>query len=613
MSGLRASSGLTNLVADTLRLRDLSGGILTLSDRGVVRNDASPAFQNLTVSGQTQLHNTTVFGSLTANSVNALASITSPYAAIGILDVSSAAIDSLNVSSATIDTVDISSALIDQLDVSNATNQHADISSATIDLLNVSNATIRHADISSAVIDYLPQFDPSGNIYSIVPTYATLPQLIASYNQLITLFANRTIFLSLSSIPVLLFQTACEIHIAEFPTATPNVRVNFTYLQPVDLGVAAGSIVATLNRSAINTGAKLRFSFNPATSKVSYLEETGYSWVFSDPVHYGSANRFLNHLGITGLTPSENGAFIVYNSGIGGVIANPTGGSPVTPAAPRAPTVIGFPTPHGFTIAIPTPPGTVNKIGIFLDHGTTSIHSWALISSTATSYTFSNLVPETNYIVYITFLSNYDESPLSPALSVITPHQPIAQTFNVLTDIATSVPSLPAPTSYPPYNNQFIGVAITQPTVWSRMPGLTNVTQISSIELQYYSGFSEPPTVNEHPNIQDARIMLYRDLSQPVGDGVVVYYSGPSRMARAPGETLAYAIGSSNPPNTSTTPPAPAASVFISDQNRLQAIFGNGTDTIDRTKGFQFAWFCGYSTSLIQNMNISKFIINYTA
>jgi uncharacterized protein YjbI with pentapeptide repeats len=201
--------------------------------------------------------------------VNALASITSPYAAIGILDVSSAAIDSLNVSSATIDTVDISSALIDQLDVSNATIQHADISSATIDLLNVSNATIRHADISSAVIDYLPQFDPSGNIYSIVPTYATLPQLIASYNQLITLFANRTIFLSLSSIPVLLFQTACEIHIAEFPTATPNVRVNFTYLQPVDLGVAAGSIVATLNRSAINTGAKLRFSFNPATSKVS--------------------------------------------------------------------------------------------------------------------------------------------------------------------------------------------------------------------------------------------------------------------------------------------------------------------------------------------------------
>jgi hypothetical protein len=594
MSGLRRSGGLTNLVADTLRFRDLSGGLLTLSDRGVMRNDASPALRNLTVSGQTQLQNTTVFGTLTANSVNALATVRSPYAAIGTLDVSSAAIDSIQIT-------------------------NADISSATIDLLNVSNATIQHADISSAVIDYLPQFDLSGNLYSIVPSYATLPQLIASYNQLITLFANRAIFLSLSTIPVLLFQTHCEIHIAEFPVLSPNTRVDFIYSQPIHLGVAAGSIVATLNQSAINAGAKLRFSFNPVTSKVSYNEAPGYSWIFTDPEHYGSANRFLNHLGITGLIPSENGAFDEYDSGIGGVIANPTGGSPVTPDAPDAPTLSSSPMAYKFTINIPVPavPTDVKKIGIFLDHGTDSIHSWDIISYPATIYTFHNLVPETDYDVHLTFLSDYDESPLSPALSVTT-SAPVDTSFNVLANAATTVPPvlpLPPPTFLNAYNNKVVIVAQTTPTVWLQVPDLESVSQISSIELQYYSGFNEAPrNYNGSYNIQDARFMFYPYPSSPqppVSDGVFLYYSAGSRMAVTGSGSEAYAIGSSNPPNTSTTPPAPAASVFISEQNTLKAMFGNGTDTIDRTKGFQFAWFCGYGGSLIQNMNISKFIINY--
>ena len=566
MSGLRRSSGLTNVVADTLRLRDLSGGILTLSDRGVVRNDASPALRNLTVSDQTQLHNTTVSGSLTANSVSALASLRSPSAAIG----------------------------------------HVDASSATIDSLNVSSATINHADISSAVIDYLPQFNSSGNIYSIVPSYATLPQLIASYNQLITLFANRAIFLSLSTIPVLLFQTPCEIHIAEFPTASPNVRINFTYPQPIHLGVATGSIIATLNQTAINTGAKLRFSLDAATSKVSYQEAPGYSWVFSDPSHYGSANRFLNHLGLTDLSASELGVFYAYTDGSGGVIANPTGGSPVTPAAPGLPVLSGLATPHGFTITLPTQSADVKKIGIFLNHDTDSIHPWDIISSPATTYTFSNLVPGTTYLVHLTFLSTYDESPLSQPRSVTTPTR-LDLSFNVLTATTLTPPPFNAQ-----YNNVIYSVANTTAAVWTSMPGLNYVSQISSIELQYYSGFNEPPYVGGHLNIQDARLMIYRNLSPPVGDGVVLYYSGASRMARVGPGSEVYAIGASNPPDTSTTPPAPAASVFISEQIRLRAIFGNGTNSIDRTSGFQFAWYCGYSTSLIQNMNISKFIINYT-
>ena len=155
MSGLRHSSGLTNLVADTLRFRDLSGGLLTLSEKGVVRNDSSPALQNLTVSGQSYLSNTTVFGTLRANSVNALISITSPYAAISRLDVSSASIDSLHVSSAFIGFLDASNAQISFLDVSSAVIGGLDASAAYIEYLDVSNAHIGVLDASSASIRYL--------------------------------------------------------------------------------------------------------------------------------------------------------------------------------------------------------------------------------------------------------------------------------------------------------------------------------------------------------------------------------------------------------------------------------------------------------------------------
>ena len=155
MSGLRRSSGLTNLVADTLRFRDLSGGFLTLSDRGVVRNDSSPALQNLTVSGQTFLFNTTVSGTLTANSVNALVSVQSPYAAIGHLDASSASIDSIDFSSAVIGHLDASSAYIGHLDASSAFIGHLDASSAFIGHLDASSAFIGVLDISAAYIEYL--------------------------------------------------------------------------------------------------------------------------------------------------------------------------------------------------------------------------------------------------------------------------------------------------------------------------------------------------------------------------------------------------------------------------------------------------------------------------
>ena len=153
MSSLRSSSGLTNLVADTLRFRDLSGGLLSLSDRGIVHNDLLPALQNLTVRGQTQLQNTTVNGTLTANSVNVLTS---------------------------------------------ATVNNLVATSASLNSLTVSSATVNQLDVSSAVIDYLPQFDPSGNVFSLLLDSASKSEVIANINQLLHFFANKNLFITLS-------------------------------------------------------------------------------------------------------------------------------------------------------------------------------------------------------------------------------------------------------------------------------------------------------------------------------------------------------------------------------------------------------------------------------
>jgi len=583
MSGLRASNTLTNLVVDTLRFRNFDGGILTVSDKGVVSNDASPEFQNLTVTGQTILANT-LCESLTVNSVNALASVRTPSAAIGQLDASSAIIRSLSSSR------------------------------ATVTQLNASTASITLLDVSSAIIGYLSQFDPLGNIFSTLPLNATLPQLIAGYNRLISLFADRQIFLSISNAPSIIFQTPCEIHIAEFIGETPNIRIDFSYSQQISAGIAAGAIVDTLNQSAIKAGAKLRFSFNSATSKVSYTEASGYSWVFTDPNFYGSANRLFNHLGITGLIASENGEFSEYGSGIGAVVANPTGDSPPTPAAPGIPTLFGIELAHGFTISIPASmtPNDVKKIGIFLDHGTDSIHSWDLIDYPALDnrYTFSNLMPSTTYIVHLSFLSTYDESDLSPGLSVTTESSSFTE-FDVLESDATT---LTPPPLNDVYNNQLYIVAQTTPEVWEGISNLYEVSQIVAIELQYYSGFNEASTNwDGSPNIQDARFMFYPNPSSPqppVSDGLVLYYSYNRRVAVTGPGNESYALGSSRP-ITSNLPSPSSSSIFISDQTTLKNMFGNGTNYIDTSKGFQVAWYCGYGGSLIQNMNISKFIIYY--
>lgn len=431
MSGLRASSGLTNLVADTLRLRDLSGGLLTLSAKGVVRNDSSPALQNLTVSGQTQLHDTTVFGNLTTNSLNVLTS---------------------------------------------ATIGHLDATSASLNSMTVSSATVSQLDVSSAVIDYLPQFDPYGNDFSLLSSDAPLPQLIDGYNQLITLFANRQIFLSLIA-PLITFQTPCDIHISEY--FNNSIIGTFSYFQSSQANISIVSIVETLN----NLGAQLQF--NVSNSVVSFQEPSGYSFTFTDHEVYGSSHLFLNHLGLTSLqasypsSPGYHGATTFYSNGVGSLVGNLTGTTPPIPSPPATPTLVGSATQHGFIINLPaSPPASIKQVAIYVEASGSplGVQSWDISSSSITSYTFTTLTPSTIYFVSLSYLTDYDESTLSSPLTVTTLAPPAPRIFNM----AGAAGYITTPANFNGVPLTSLTVLTTNTNFWTN-PALTNLTRLSQI------------------------------------------------------------------------------------------------------------------------------------
>jgi len=420
MSSLRGSSRLTNLVADTIRFRDLSGGILTLSEKGVVRNDGAPAFQTLTVSGQVQLHDTTVFGTLTANAVHAVASITSPVASVGSLDV------------------------------------------------------------SSAVITYLSQFDPSGQFFSLLPQSASIGDIITTINDLLLLFYNRKIFVLLS--PRIYFQTTSLITFYEFPSDASNNLIACSYEFNAGGNAPIEAIIESINNKSAVFNIKFRLLFNATTQRVTIQEAPGYSFTVTDTLTYGSANLFLNHIGLIDLSGSYPadatypGAFYPYTSVTGSPVVDPTGVSPLCPTAPvQAPNLSGSALFNGFTITFPSPSDpSVKQIDIYLDISGSpfGIQSWDLVPASASSYTFLNLSEQTTYNVSLTYLSVYDESPRSPALTVTTSSSIIDVSFNVL--------SSPHVSLSPPSSGQTTTILLTLDHFWDDL-SLNNISQIQSM------------------------------------------------------------------------------------------------------------------------------------
>jgi hypothetical protein len=405
----------------------------------MVSNDALPVFRNLTVSGQSTLTDT-VCTSLTVNSVDALASIRSPSAAISQLDASSAAISSLNAfresaarlpaSSATIGSIDVSSASIGFLDAATASIRTLDGSSASIGSLNVpvtsiitadissasigtleassitvtqldvSEALVNFADFSSAKIGYLPQFDPSGNTVPLFPVSTTLPQFIAGYNQLLNLFASKNIFITLS--PNIIFQTRLRIGISKFPTGDPGnvIQNNYTF----EIGERSLHDVINMLNNPVNFTFKLRFSLN--NSQVSIQEEPGYSFIFKDL--NSSANLFLNHIGLIDISCNPTVPFYPYTSLTGATVLDLTGQIPTVPTAPTTlPTVENI-TDNGFTIVLTAPPDpTVKQLGLYIRTPSSETARWeAWLPSTVTRYRFNTptLTTTTQYDIYISYL-----------------------------------------------------------------------------------------------------------------------------------------------------------------------------------------------------------------
>lgn len=151
MSGLRSSNSVTNTVVDTLRIRGVTEpGLLITSSSGAVSVGTAPMLTNLTVSGPSVLGSAVVLGPLTSNSVNALASLTTPNAFITNLD----------VSNATIANLDFTAASVNSLDISNATITNGSIGRLAVDVsASIANLSVNP---SLTVVD-------SGQILTVAP------------------------------------------------------------------------------------------------------------------------------------------------------------------------------------------------------------------------------------------------------------------------------------------------------------------------------------------------------------------------------------------------------------------------------------------------------------
>jgi hypothetical protein len=243
------------------------------------------------------------------------------------------------------------------------------------------------------------------------------------------------------------------------------------------------------------------------------------------------------------------------------------------------------------------------------NNGGSTITSYTVTWSTG-SYTTANATPSatitgliggTSYTFTVVATNSMGSgaasSPYGPLVPVV------SETYDVLTSPSTTNINstgqglLIGPSGY-------WKVSDTSSSVWSYMPNLFHVSQISSVELLYYSGFNQPVSY-----VSDARFTLERD-SNPLINSILLFYANQKRVYPRAGDS--YAIGS--PPQNEAASPITYANgpVTITDTTILQNMFGNGTNTIDRAKGMQFYWFTGYRGTAIYSSHIDTFVIHYT-
>ena len=309
-------------------------------------------------------------------------------------------------------------------------------------LTNLMTDSLRFRDLSNGLLylnnkGLVTNTDPSATTFTVLPLNTSLTDLVTSYNNLLAVFASRQMFVNIvNPLPdvSIYFQTTTGIMFYEFPTGDftsfptdgSSNLLSFTYLEQISLPIQLTSIVNLFNQSATAAGVSLRMSNinNTMTIKVA----PGYSFIFTDPIIYGSGTRFLNHVGLTNILPSYPthtgfvGSFNPYSSVTGSTIVDPTGNQYPIPVQPNTPTVVaGSIDTSGFTVDISSSNiSGVNQTGIYLDVSATGFHSRDIVPSSSTSYTFHGLSSGTEFQVAISYLTDYDEGQLSSASAIIT-------------------------------------------------------------------------------------------------------------------------------------------------------------------------------------------------
>ena len=171
--------------------------------------------------------------------------------------------------------------------------------------------------------------------------------------------------------------------------------------------------------------------------------------------------------------------------------------------------------------------------------------------------------------------------------------------YNILGSVVTTVTPVAGP-----FNSVFCKVSDTSSSLWIYLPAVTAVSQITSITLQYYSGYNESSSYTS-----DAIFCMTRDTNPAVSS--ILLFTAQSKRVSPPQSGDVYAIGSPDQPTPGpiTYPNAP---ITITDQSVLRTLFGGGTNIVDRTRGFQFYWYCSTEETFINNSQILQFAINYT-
>lgn len=440
------------------------------------------------------------------------------------------------------------------------------------------------------LLGWKSRMDPSGGfVYTELSSAAPSSQIVSALNDFFKLLSSRHAFVTYTPliVPDISFNQPRSIAFSSFLASNTAQRVNYTFTQPAgDTNVIA--VLTNLNNQLEANGLALRFTYNSGTGIVTISPSAGFGFAVGNVSTYGSASLFLAHLGISDISGDFNYTSDISGADISGGVTGMT-----VPSAPAAPSNAINITTSGFTVTIPTAVPPIRFINIYLNgvsQGQTSIN--------AGSYTFFALRPNTPYTVQATFLSDYDESSLSTALTVTTAPIITSYSVNMLTQPGSAV----TPYTGRPVNYTNVTVATVGTAAWPA--NLTQVSQIKSVEMQYYSGFS---VWNPYYD-SDARFVINPDAN---GDGIDVYYAYSNRVNPVPGDVTA--VGSPNPVGPGPSLVVPDSTVFA-DQTTLQRLFGVGgnTDTIDKSNR-NFAWFCGYPASFIQNCQMTKFIINYTA